>query len=128
MRFLHVSDLHLGKRVHEYPMLEDQRVMLDSLVDVCERETPRAVVIAGDVYDRAVPSVEAIDLFEHFLIRLSRLSLPVMIVAGNHDSGERLSFEVISRAPHSYAGVFDGTVPRVQGMGSRHRIFHLLPL
>ncbi len=131
MRFLHVSDLHLGKRVHEYPMLEDQRVMLDSLVDVCERETPRAVVIAGDVYDRAVPSVEAIDLFEHFLIRLSRLSLPVMIVAGNHDSGERLSFGKSFLEKHRIhiAGVFDGTVPRVQvhGEAGDTVVFHLLP-
>ncbi|NMA36219.1 MAG: exonuclease sbcCD subunit D, partial [Clostridiaceae bacterium] len=67
MRFIHLSDLHLGKRVHEFPMSEDQAVVLDSIIDLCERERPQAIVIAGDVYDKAIPSVEAMNLYERLL-------------------------------------------------------------
>ncbi len=131
MRFIHVSDLHLGKRVHEFPMIEDQIVVLDSIVDLCERERPHAIVIAGDVYDKAIPSIEAIDLFERFLMRLSELSVPILIIAGNHDSGERLSFGSSFLEKHDIhiAGVFNGSIPSVEVASGDDlwTTFHLLP-
>lgn len=131
MRFIHVSDLHLGKRVHEFPMIEDQMIVLDSIVDLCERERPDAIVIAGDVYDKAIPSIEAIDLFERFLIRLSELSVPILMIAGNHDSGERLSFGSSFLEKHDIhiAGVFNGTIPAVEVASGDDQwtTFHLLP-
>ncbi len=132
MRFIHVSDLHLGKRVHEFSMVDDQQVMLDSIVELCRLEKPNAIVIAGDIYDKAIPSVEAIDLFENFLIQLSNLSIPILIVAGNHDSGERLSFGRSFLEKHNIhiAGVFDGSVPCVEVVCDEDGYktnFHLMP-
>lgn len=131
MRFIHVSDLHLGKRVHEFPMMEDQIFVLGSIVDLCVRERPHAIIIAGDVYDKAIPSVEAIDLFERFLVRLSDMCVPILMIAGNHDSGERLSFGSSFLQKHDIhiAGVFNGTVPAVEVAGDdgERVTFHLLP-
>lgn len=112
-------------------MIEDQVAVLDSIVELCERERPQAIVIAGDVYDKAIPSVEAIDLFERFLIRLSELSVPVLIIAGNHDSGERLSFgrSFLEKHDIHIAGVYSGTIPSVDVVGDDgvRVTFHLLP-
>jgi len=112
-------------------MIKDQIVVLDSIVDLCERERPHAIVIAGDVYDKAIPSIEAIDLFERFLIRLSELSVPILIIAGNHDSGERLSFGSSFLEKHDIhiAGVFNGSIPSVEVASGDDlwTTFHLLP-
>ena len=89
MRFLHISDLHLGKRVNEYSMIEDQAYILGRIADIADEEKPDAVLIAGDVYDSTVPPAEAVSLFDRFLVRLSRAGHPV---SGNHDSAERLAF------------------------------------
>ncbi len=92
MRFLHISDLHLGKRVNEYSMIEDQAYILEQIADIADEEKPDAVLIAGDVYDRTVPPAEAVSLFDRFLVRLSRAGHRVLAVSGNHDSAERLAF------------------------------------
>ena len=92
MRFLHISDLHLGKRVNEYSMIEDQAYILGRIADIADEEKPDAVLIAGDVYDRTVPPAEAVSLFDRFLVRLSRAGHRVLAVSGNHDSAERLAF------------------------------------
>ncbi|MBQ2455354.1 MAG: exonuclease subunit SbcD, partial [Firmicutes bacterium] len=92
MRFLHISDLHLGKRVNEYSMIEDQAYILERIADIADEEKPDAVLIAGDVYDRTVPPAEAVSLFDRFLVRLSRAGHRVLAVSGNHDSAERLAF------------------------------------
>ena len=92
MKFFHISDLHLGKRVNEFPMLEDQRHILAEIVCLAEEERPNAVLIAGDVYDRSVPGVEAVQLLDQFLVRLSTLGIAVFMIAGNHDSAERVAF------------------------------------
>ncbi|NMB28939.1 MAG: exonuclease SbcCD subunit D [Clostridiaceae bacterium] len=131
MRFIHVSDLHLGKRVHEFPMAEDQAVVLDSIIDLCKRERPQAIVIAGDVYDKAIPSVEAMNLYERLLTHLLELSVPILMIAGNHDSGERLSHVSSLFTKHNIhiVGVFNGTVPSVEVRGDDGGwvTFHLLP-
>lgn len=92
MRFIHLSDLHLGKRVNEYSMLEDQEYILREIIRVIDDTKPDGVIIAGDVYDKSIPSAEAVQLFDDFLTRLSRRALQVFVISGNHDSPERLSF------------------------------------
>ncbi len=92
MKFIHLSDLHLGKRVNEFSMIEDQKYILDQILRIIKTEQPDGVLVAGDVYDKSVPPVEAVELFDEFLVRLSRDRLPVFIISGNHDSAERLAF------------------------------------
>lgn len=92
MRFLHLSDLHLGKRVNEFSMMEDQKYILTKIINIIDEQEPDAVIIAGDVYDKAIPSAEAVELFDDFLVRLSQRGLKVFIISGNHDSAERIAF------------------------------------
>lgn len=92
MKLIHLSDIHLGKRVNEFSMLEDQAHILKKILAVVDEEKPDGVLIAGDVYDKSVPSTEAVQLFDDFLVRLAERKLPVFIISGNHDSPERLSF------------------------------------
>lgn len=92
MKFLHLSDLHLGKRVNEFSMLEEQNYILDRILEIINAEEIDAVLIAGDVYDRSIPSVEAISLFHKFITQIAEKDRKVFIIAGNHDSAERLSF------------------------------------
>ncbi|MBQ2804581.1 MAG: exonuclease subunit SbcD, partial [Clostridia bacterium] len=92
MKFIHLSDLHLGKRVHEYSMLKDQQYILKKILKIIDEEKPDGVFIAGDVYDKSVPSTEAVQLFDDFLTRLSNKKLQVFVISGNHDSPERMAF------------------------------------
>ena len=92
MKFLHLSDLHIGKRVNEVSMLDDQAYILDQILCIADVERPDAVLIAGDIYDRSIPSNEAVTLFDDFLVKLAKRHLPVLMISGNHDSPERLSF------------------------------------
>ena len=112
MKFLHLSDLHLGKRVNEFSMLEDQAYILESILNIIDDTHPDGVIIAGDVYDKSVPSSEAITLFDDFLVALSNRALQVFIISGNHDSPERLSFasRLIDRSGIHIAPVYNGNV------------------
>ena len=92
MKLIHLSDLHIGKRVHEVSMTEDQEYILTKILHIIDDEKPDAVLIAGDIYDKSVPSAEAMTLFDDFLCRLAKRSVPTLIVSGNHDSPERLAF------------------------------------
>ncbi|MGN0277608.1 MAG: exonuclease SbcCD subunit D [Hominisplanchenecus sp.] len=92
MKFIHISDLHLGKRVYEFPMLEEQRDILEKILGIAKDERADGVLIAGDVYDRQVPSAEAVQLFDWFLTALAEMGLYVFVISGNHDSAERLAF------------------------------------
>ena len=92
MKLIHLSDLHLGKRVNEYSMLEDQEYILKKIVNIIDEEQPDSVIIAGDVYDKSVPPADAVQLFDDFLVQLSRRSLEVFVISGNHDSPERIAF------------------------------------
>ena len=92
MKLLHLSDLHLGKRLNEFPMLEDQEYILREILEIVDREQPDAVLIAGDVYDKSIPPAEAVTLFDRFLNELAGRALSVLVISGNHDSAERLSF------------------------------------
>ncbi len=92
MWFIHLSDLHIGKRVNEVSMLEEQEYILRQILQIIDTEKADAVLIAGDVYDKSIPPAEAVTLFDNFLCRLAKGNLPVFIISGNHDSPERLAF------------------------------------
>lgn len=92
MRLMHLADLHIGKKVNEFSMLEDQKYILEQVLTLALDRKIDGVLIAGDIYDKAIPSVEAVSLFDMFLTRLSEYHLPVYMISGNHDSAERLSF------------------------------------
>ena len=115
MKVLHTSDLHLGKRVHAYSMAEDQRHILDGIVGIVQERRPDAMVIAGDVYDRAVPTEEAVRMFGDFLERVTAEGCEVYVVAGNHDSGTRLEFcgPILGRNGVHIAGEFTGRAEKL---------------
>lgn len=92
MKIFHIADLHLGKRVNEVSMIDEQSYILDEIVQYIDKEKPKALIIAGDIYDRAIPSAESVKLFDMFLNNINKLDLKVYIITGNHDSKERLSF------------------------------------
>ena len=112
MKFLHLSDLHLGKRVNEVSMLDDQDYILHQILEITDAEHPDAVVIAGDVYDKSVPSGEAITLFDWFLVALAKRSIPVLLISGNHDSPERLAFgnRLLDASGIHISPVYDGQI------------------
>ena len=92
MKIIHLSDLHLGKRLHEFSLLEDQKHILGEIQKIICEEKPDAVVIAGDVYDKSVPPAEAMTMFDDFLVETAGLGTKVFIVGGNHDNSERIAF------------------------------------
>lgn len=94
MKFFHLSDLHIGKQLYGYNLREDQEHILGEVISYAEKLRPDAVVIAGDIYDRSVPSGEAVRVFDDFLTRLSTLRpvIPVLVISGNHDSAQRLDY------------------------------------
>lgn len=92
MRFLHTADLHIGKRVNEFSMLEDQRYILNQILDIVEEEAVEVVMICGDVYDKGIPPVDAIELLDDFLWKLAEKDCRTLMISGNHDSGDRLGF------------------------------------
>ncbi len=92
MKLIHLSDIHLGKRVNEYSMIEDQEYILKRIINIVDDEMPDGVIIAGDVYDKSVPSAEAVQLFDDFLVRLAKRKIEVFVISGNHDSPERIAF------------------------------------
>lgn len=116
VKFIHLSDLHLGKRVNGFSMLEDQRDILQKLLKLTEAEQPDGVLIAGDVYDRPTPPAEAVELFDAFLVRLAGLCRGVFVISGNHDSPERLAFggRLMTPAGVHLAPVYSGQVEPVE--------------
>ena len=116
MKFIHLADLHIGKRVNAFPMLEDQRYILKQILTILREEQPDGgVILAGDIYDKAIPSAEAVELFDEFLTQLAALKLRVFIIAGNHDSPERIAFgnRLMDRSGIYLSPVYDGHVKRI---------------
>lgn len=115
MKLIHLSDLHLGKRVNDFSMLEDQEYILQEILRIIDEERPQAVLLAGDIYDKAAPAAEAVQLFDNFLWEMSNRNLHVCIISGNHDSPERLSFcgRLLERSGIHLAPVYDGEVEPV---------------
>ncbi len=115
MRFIHLADLHIGKKVNEFSMLEDQKYVLEQVLALAQEQRVDGVVIAGDIYDKPVPSVEAVSLFDSFLTRIAGQRLPVYMIGGNHDSAERISFgaRLLEKSGVYVASEYDGEVKRV---------------
>lgn len=112
MKLIHLSDLHLGKRVYDFNLLEDQAYILKEILKVIDTEEPDGVIIAGDIYDKSVPSTEAVELLDEFLVQLSRRDLQVFLISGNHDSPERLAFasRLIASAGIHLSPVYHGVI------------------
>ena len=130
MKLIHLSDLHIGKRVNEFSMLEDQEYILKEIIGMIGREEPDGVIIAGDVYDKPVPPAEAVRLFDWFLTQLADMDRPVFVISGNHDSPERLSFggKLLSSRKVFVAPVYDGKVNPVELRDRHGSVFvYLLP-
>lgn len=115
MKFIHLSDLHLGKRVNEFSMIEDQKYILLQTINIIDEEKPDAVIIAGDIYDKSIPSEEAMLLFDDFLLRLSKRNISVFVISGNHDSSVRLSdhSKLVVNQGIYLSPVYDGTLKPV---------------
>lgn len=112
MKLIHLSDLHIGKRVNEFPMLEDQEYILKVILGIIDDEKPDGIIIAGDVYDKSVPSAEAVQLLDDFICRLAQRKFPTYIISGNHDSAERLAFggRLMDISGIHISPVYDGKV------------------
>jgi len=130
MKYIHLSDLHLGKRVNEFSMQEEQKAILEQILTVIDREAPDGVLIAGDVYDKTVPSAEAVVLFDDFLAALAGRGLQVFVVSGNHDSPERIAFgsRVMERGGIHLSPVYGGEIrPFVMRDGLGEVNVYMLP-
>ena len=112
MRLIHLSDLHLGKRVNGFSMLEDQKYILKEILQIISDEQPDGVILAGDIYDKSVPPAEAVELFDEFLTDLAGMGQKVFVISGNHDSPERLAFgnRLMDVSGIHLSPVYDGTV------------------
>ena len=129
MRLMHLSDLHLGKIVNGFSMLEDQKYILEQITDMAAQEKPDGILIAGDVYDKRVPAAEAVGVLDGFLTRLAEIC-PVFVISGNHDSAERLAFggRLMTAAGVYVSPVYDGTVRTVELTDEFGPVrIHLLP-
>ncbi len=130
MKLIHLSDLHLGKRVNEFSMIKDQKYILDQILTVIDEERPDGILLAGDLYDRPVPSAEAVQLFDSFLTRLAQRKLPVYAISGNHDSAERIAFgaHIMSNSGICMSPVYDGKTAKYCLTDSYGEVWiHLLP-
>lgn len=116
MRFLHTSDLHIGKKIFETSLLEEQAFMLKQIYDIAVEENVDVLVIAGDVYDRSVPATEAVALLDEFLTRFCEKKIPVIMISGNHDSPERVGFadKILEKQGIYIAGTYGGRLRRVE--------------
>ena len=116
MKLMHLSDLHLGKRVNEFSMLEDQTYILNKIIHIIDEEQPSGIILAGDIYDKPIPPAEAVELFDDFLYKLSQRELNVFIISGNHDSAERISFgsRLFDKAGIHLSPVYNGNISPIE--------------
>lgn len=116
MRFLHLADLHIGKRVNGFSMIEDQKFVFEQVYNVIENEKIDGIIMAGDIYDKPVPSAEAVRLFDEMLTRLVSINLPIFVISGNHDSAERIGFgsDILSAAKVYMSRVYNGNLQKIE--------------
>lgn len=130
MKFIHLSDLHLGKRLNEFSMIEDQEFILKRIINIVDSEKPDGVIIAGDVYDKVIPSAEAITLFDDFLVYLAERKLQVFVISGNHDSPERIAFgsRIMDTSGIHLSPVYNGDIKPIKATDAFGDVyFYLLP-
>ena len=130
MKILHTSDLHIGKRANEYALLEEQEFVLKQIIDIAQSENPEAIILAGDIYDKSIPSAEAVSLFDDFLVNLAKLGKDIFIISGNHDSAERIAFasRIMEASKIHLSPVFNGKiVPIILNDGETELAVYMLP-
>lgn len=130
MKIMHLSDLHIGKKVNEYSMLQDQIYILKEILHIIDDEKVETVIIAGDVYDRSLPPNEALELFDEFLYQLSSRNVNVFVISGNHDSPERISYggRMMTENKIFLSPVYDGNVKPITLNDDYGEVnFYLLP-
>lgn len=130
MKIIHLADLHIGKRVNEFSMIDDQKYILNQILEIIDKEKPDAVIIAGDVYDKQVPSIEAVELLDSFISDISKRKTTTFIISGNHDSAERLAFgsSLMAMGKIYISPVYNGKISKYtlkNDFGSAN--FYLLP-
>ncbi len=130
MKLFHLSDLHIGKRVNEFSMLEDQKYILRQILKAANEYQPDGIILAGDIYDKPVPAAEAVQVFDDFLTSLSEMKLPVFMISGNHDSAERVSYggRLMKKSGIYVAPVYEGKTEKVELKDDYGKVcIHLLP-
>lgn len=112
---MHISDLHIGKRLYEYSLIEDQIYILDQIVEAIKEEEIDGLLIAGDVYDKSVPSAEAVRILDRFLTKVADLQVPIFMISGNHDSAERTAFgsQLMKKRQVYISPVYDGKLEKI---------------
>ncbi len=115
MRFLHTADLHLGRRLNDIPLLEDQKILLHQIMDIAVSENVDGVIIAGDIYNKSVPGSDAMMLLDEFITHLVQKEIAVYMISGNHDSSERISYfsQLIRKAGIYTSEAFDGRLQQI---------------
>lgn len=116
MKLMHLSDLHLGKRVNEFSMLEDQVYIINKIINIIDDKKPDGIILAGDIYDKPIPPAEAVELFDDFLYKLSQRNIKVFIISGNHDSAERIAFgsRLFDKSGIYLSPVYDGKISPIE--------------
>ena len=130
MKLFHLSDLHIGKRVNEFSMLEDQKYILRQILKAAKEYQPDGIILAGDIYDKPVPAAEAVQVFDDFLTSLSEMKLSVFMISGNHDSAERVSYggRLMKKSGIYVAPVYEGKTEKVELKDDYGKVcIHLLP-
>ena len=115
MKLLHLSDLHIGKRLKEQSFLSDQQYILDEIIKIAADEKPDGVIIAGDIYDKSVPPAEAVAVFDRFITALSAIKIKIYAVSGNHDSAERIAFgaNLMKAGGVYFSPVYNGSIEKI---------------
>lgn len=126
MKVMHISDLHIGKKVHEFSLISEQKYILNEIINIIKSKEVTTLIIAGDVYDKVVPSVEAVKLFDWFLNELVILNINVIIISGNHDSNERLAFmsSIVAKNKIYITDIYNNEIKNIQ---IEDVTFHLFP-
>ncbi len=130
MKFIHMADLHLGKHINQFSMQEDQKYIFNEIVEIIKKEKPNALLLSGDIYDKPIPPVEAVNLLDDFLSKIALEKIPVLIISGNHDSPDRLSFgsSLMKSSQIFISQVYDGNIQCVTLEDENGPVnFYLLP-
>lgn len=130
MKILHLADLHIGKKINEFSMIEDQKFILKQILKIIDNIKPDVIIIAGDVYDKTIPTVEAVEVLDNFIFEISKRRINTFIISGNHDSAERLSFgaKILKFGKIYISPVFEGKVSKYTLTDEKGEInFYLLP-
>lgn len=129
MKFFHISDLHIGKKVCGFSMLEDQQFILEQIADLAQEHQPDGIWIAGDLYDKSMPSAEAVELADEFLYRFAKMQIPVWLISGNHDSASRIAYggRMMEQAGIFVSQIFDGTMQKYTVGEGKQVDIYLLP-